>query len=730
MRDRARVALWAFAAAAFCWRVAANEAPEAQPRAPRLDRPRKSAATHLEAAYETCAQGDAGVADQALCAVTSLSEGLLASSRETLSVGVAKVEGSWGEFAALLAIGLFGFVFVVGALSVGRWVLWLMLGFVLAGCQMFFAAYQLGGIMLSLIMLFSLKGGFTIWRALRYLWCYRVHEQDILHELKYASGVEAYQAAHRDLLEERGQESWCTDGGLVPGADHIRQSCRELCAAREARDLSKLELLLSRVLKRNSLGFEEEELYQPSGAHELVERLLEEVTRAVAAVAEAPDSALAPRRKLSILRKWQRSLGRTALCLSGGGAIAMYHMGVVRTLIECGLYHKIRIISGTSGGSLVAAMLACKTEEELLRDVTVEDISTDFGRDGRMQREDIRWFPPFFEQVLYFVRYGVLVDNAKFRKTCDFYWGSMTFAEAYERTRKHVSITVSSSVLGAAYGAKGGSRLLCNHITTPHVLLRSAVAASCSLPGIMMPNKLEAKNGDGEIVSFDLEGVDWIDGSVQADVPFQQMSTLFGVSNFVVSQVNFHVLPFIRKTYSPNEDSLYGRIFRYVEMDIRYRATALNQLGLFPRFFGQDIARVFKQKYHGNLTIVPQMKMQELTGLKALLNPTRKDMRSYLRGGTLATFPHISRLKAMLQWEACLATAVDEVRRSCDGSLNRQWSVTDRLSALGMAGMLESDDDDAMDAYAAPGAEDEVRILRHEVQRLQREIRRLQDAAR
>ena len=32
----------------------------------------------------------------------------------------------------------------------------------------------------------------------------------------------------------------------------------------------------------------------------------------------------------------QVCLGHTALCLSGGGALAMYHMGVIKALIENG----------------------------------------------------------------------------------------------------------------------------------------------------------------------------------------------------------------------------------------------------------------------------------------------------------------------------------------------------------------------------------------------------------
>jgi predicted acylesterase/phospholipase RssA len=43
-------------------------------------------------------------------------------------------------------------------------------------------------------------------------------------------------------------------------------------------------------------------------------------------------------------------------------------------------------------------------------------------------------------------------------------------------------------------------RLLLNHISTPHVTIASAVAASCALPGVMAPRTLEIKNSVGEII--------------------------------------------------------------------------------------------------------------------------------------------------------------------------------------------------------------------------------------
>lgn len=46
----------------------------------------------------------------------------------------------------------------------------------------------------------------------------------------------------------------------------------------------------------------------------------------------------------------------------------------------------------------------------------------------------------------------------------------------------------------------------------------------------------------------------------------------------------------MHKPHSPSESSLYWRVFRFLDMDIRHRVTSLAELGLLPRVFGQDIS--------------------------------------------------------------------------------------------------------------------------------------------
>ena len=463
---------------------------------------------------------------------------------------------------------------------------------------------------------------------------------------------------------------------LVNTTNRLRQSRQDANNPAYFEDaVSSMKYLLSGVMKRNHLTLDdilinnartvaEAGKYSLSEqAREAIDEYYDQVQASLDWFADSPvttgvprlnntpldgffrvesDNSIAQRRaefkdRITLVRKMKQNMGRTALMLSGGGAQAMYHLGTIRALIDSDQYDSIKVISGTSGGSITAAMCAIKTTEELFRDVCVSTVSTDFMLTGEMRRNNIRWFPTVMEMGACWFKKSLLVESSDFKKCCDFYFGDTTFEEAFERTGKHVCITVSAS------RATGGTaqRLLLNHISTPHVTLSSAVAASCALPGVMAPAKLLIKDSNGNQEPFEVDGVDWIDGSVQADLPFQRISTLFNVSNYVVCQTNFHVVPFLNKEHHPNQRSFYWRLFQTLEWDMRNRALKLSRLGLFPRIFGQDISKVFKQKYHGNLTLVPKFTAMQTLGLKALANPTVKDMEGYLKFGQMAAWPYL-----------------------------------------------------------------------------------------
>lgn len=315
---------------------------------------------------------------------------------------------------------------------------------------------------------------------------------------------------------------------------------------------SSLKFLLSGIVKRNHLSIDDflindARSVAERGQHSLrketreaIDRYGEEVERCLEWVANGPvylgggegdDTKMnnvesnCPRegilqtqqdelqKRYTLVKRMKQNMGHTALMLSGGGAQAMYHLGTIKALVESELYEHIHVISGTSGGSISAAMCAIKSPEELLRDVCVKTVSTDFLLTGEMKRKNIRWFPELIHMGTYWLKHRLLVDSTEFKRCCEFYYKDITFEEAFEMTGKHVCITVTASRASAGSGVQ---RLLLNHISTPNVTLASAVAASCALPGVMAPAKLMIKDGRGKQVPFEVDGVEWIDGSVQA----------------------------------------------------------------------------------------------------------------------------------------------------------------------------------------------------------------------
>jgi hypothetical protein len=67
--------------------------------------------------------------------------------------------------------------------------------------------------------------------------------------------------------------------------------------------------------------------------------------------------------RIAFFNETRHSFGRSALLLSGGATLGMYHIGVIKALYEQDLLP--RVISGASAGSFVSAMLAVRTDDEL-----------------------------------------------------------------------------------------------------------------------------------------------------------------------------------------------------------------------------------------------------------------------------------------------------------------------------------------------------------------------------
>ena len=93
----------------------------------------------------------------------------------------------------------------------------------------------------------------------------------------------------------------------------------------------------------------------------VIQEYLEEVKACLRCVARSNLVQIEDR--LAFLRETRHSFGRTALVLSGGGSFGSFHLGVIKALLDASLLP--RVLSGSSAGAIVAALVGTRTREEL-----------------------------------------------------------------------------------------------------------------------------------------------------------------------------------------------------------------------------------------------------------------------------------------------------------------------------------------------------------------------------
>ncbi|KAL7754482.1 Lipase 5 [Sorochytrium milnesiophthora] len=341
------------------------------------------------------------------------------------------------------------------------------------------------------------------------------------------------------------------------------------------------------------------------------------------------------RQKMEFFLNTRQAFGRTALLLSGGATLSLHHIGVIKCLWEAKLLP--RIISGASGGSIIASFVCTHTEDEFERmlnpaytKLNIFETTTEKG---------------LFHHINRFFSNGVLFDVDALIGTLRGMFGDITFQEAYNRTRRILNIAVSSSTVYEM------PRLL-NYLTAPNVYIWSAVAASCAVPFVYRAAPLMAKDKMGRPAPWNPSGHRWIDGSVEGDLPMQKLSELFNVNHFIVCQVNPHVVPFLHKGLVKSwvrrtcENAL-----SFSRSELNLRCNQLKELGLLPELLYR-VQSIVSQKYVGDITIIPDIEVGDY--LNILTNPSAETMLMATLKGEQATWPKISIAQNHLQIEMAL----------------------------------------------------------------------------
>lgn len=427
--------------------------------------------------------------------------------------------------------------------------------------------------------------------------------------------------------EASGMAQWReTEQSRIYDFATIRARLEQLRGYRAARDDQALVYALEEGIHGNMAGMGKPELYLRSkfGTKRLVTEYIEALSETLEYLADS-DGPVGHAEKADLFRRASTCFGRSALLLSGGGIFGNFHAGVVKTLLEQQLLPKI--ISGSSAGSLIAGIVGTHSSAALQGLFTAQHLQIETRREEQMlANSPSRFFPRF--------------DRGEVARHIDRLIPDLTFAEAFELTGICLNISVSPSEVHQK------SRLL-NAVTSPHVYVRSAVMASCSVPGVFPPTMLMAKNHRGQPQAY-LPGRRWFDGSLSDDIPAQRLGRLYGVNHYIVSQVN----PFALIKAQP-EAVPFAPASEVLQFWHRSALTAARGWQNIANRYGRrwpdanfainSLVSVFAQEYRGDINILPPVGM--VKPWRGMKRPSEPQLMAIIAAGERATWPKIERIR-------------------------------------------------------------------------------------
>ena len=146
----------------------------------------------------------------------------------------------------------------------------------------------------------------------------------------------------------------------------LKQVNQELMRCRQLGDWRGLLFHLSNVLHRQFCLMHNERLYSFAyhGTKHAIESFYCNVVEQLSFLCTTDfGPEFTSRAKLRFFQRARRTLGKTALCLSGGEALVMYSAGICRALVRGSCLPSI--IWGTSGGAIIAALVCTRNDAEL-----------------------------------------------------------------------------------------------------------------------------------------------------------------------------------------------------------------------------------------------------------------------------------------------------------------------------------------------------------------------------
>ncbi|PKU86061.1 triacylglycerol lipase SDP1-like [Dendrobium catenatum] len=428
----------------------------------------------------------------------------------------------------------------------------------------------------------------------------------------------------------------------------VKYKLRELLKRRKEGSLRDIVFCMRADLMRNLGNMCNPQLHQGRlQVPKLIKDYIDEVSTQLKMVCNSESDEFPFEERLQFMHETRHAFGRTALLLSGGASLGAFHVGVVKTLVE----HKLlpRIIAGSSVGSIMCAVVATRLWPEI--EAFFED-----------SLHALKFFDQMGGLFAVFKRVttqGAVHDMRHLQMMLRHLTSNLTFQEAFDMTGRILGITVCSP-------RKHEPPRCLNYLTSPHVVIWSAVTASCAFPGLFEAQELMAKDRFGNLVPFHapfLEGPEedsggvarrWRDGSLEMDLPMLQLKELFNVNHFIVSQANPHIVPLLRlkelvRSYGGN---FAAKLAHLAEMEVKHICEQILELGI-PL---GGIAKLFAQEWEGDITVVMPATLAQYS--KIIQNPTYAELQKSVNQGRRCTWEKLSVMKANCAIELTLDECV------------------------------------------------------------------------
>ena len=423
----------------------------------------------------------------------------------------------------------------------------------------------------------------------------------------------------------------------------IRSRLRQIRTYRQDGATKRLAHHLRQGLHWNLGNVGNPELYGHAlvGTKKLILDYVAEVCSALEELCDSRDPDWSTEDKDKFFRETAQSYGRSALMLSGGATLGLFHVGVVKALFRENVLPVV--LSGSSAGSVVAATVGTRRPDDL---ESLLDPESAYYHFWRMLNLKQMW------------RRRALMDQTQLRRAIAKNVKDMCFDEAYKLSGRIVNITVSPA------GANQPPRLL-NYLTFPYLYLREAVLASCAVPIVFPPVLLMTRDEVGERTPW-MPLLRWNDGSLKSDLPMLRLRRLHNVNHFIVSQTNPHVLPFVSRR-EPGASGLAHGAKIYASATVRSQASGLLKLArsVLPiPSIGQTIdtaTSILDQDYRGNINIFPEVSLWRYANVTT--NPKLADVQRFMLEGERAAWPRIE----MIRIQTAIAQTLDRCLERVEG---------------------------------------------------------------